>query len=93
MIRGSKQYELTNHLGNVLATVTDNKVAIDGKYEYKGSNGNYNYTANGFELASPAGSGKYTQMEAPDAQVDYFLANIVNSQDYFAFGMEMPEGT
>jgi len=37
-VRGNKQYELTNHLGNVLATVSDKKVGVDstndGTYDY-----------------------------------------------------------
>ena len=28
--RGEKRYEMTNHLGNVLATVTDRKIGLDG---------------------------------------------------------------
>ena len=54
---GNKQYELTNHLGNVLATVTDKKIAVDAN---------------------------------SDGTVDYYLADIGSSQDYYPFGMLMP---
>jgi len=56
---GNKQYELTNHLGNVLATISDHKLPFS-------SNVN-------------------------DGTVDYFLADITSSQDYYPFGMIMPE--
>lgn len=55
--RGYKQYELTNHLGNVLATITDRKLPN-------------NQTT--------------TTTYSPD---------IFTSQDYYPFGMIMPERT
>jgi len=55
--RGFKQYELTNHLGNVLTTITDRKLP---------------------ELQT--GAKTYT-------------ADILSSQDYYPFGMLMPERT
>jgi len=54
---GKKFFELTNHLGNVLATINDRKIAVED-----GSTG----------------------------VVDYYLADIQSSQDYYAFGMMMP---
>ncbi len=53
--RGQKNYELTNHLGNVLATITDRKIPSTG-----------------------IGAVVYT-------------ADLVGAQDYYAFGMEMPD--
>jgi RHS repeat-associated protein len=50
-------YELSNHLGNVLATVYDQKTPVD---------------------------------ENNDQTTDYFTADIVNSQDYYPFGMFQP---
>ena len=55
--RGNKQYELSNHLGNVLATISDRKVAVTG-----------------------------------NAAITY-TADILSGQDYYAFGMQMPERT
>jgi RHS repeat-associated protein len=53
--RGFKQYELSNHLGNVLATITDRKIPSTT-------------------------SGAIT-----------YQAEILSGQDYYAFGMQMPE--
>jgi RHS repeat-associated protein len=57
---GYRQYELGNHLGNVLATVSDRKIQ-----EY-GTDINTN------------------------GSVDFYSADIVSSQDYYAFGQLMP---
>jgi RHS repeat-associated protein len=52
-----KQYELTNHLGNVLTVITDCKIRINGEI-----------------LGSPP-----------------YLADVVSSMDYYAFGQPLPE--
>jgi RHS repeat-associated protein len=52
---GNKQFEFTNHLGNVLTTVSDRKV--------------------------PTFSGSI---------VDYYTADVINTNDYYAFGQLMP---
>jgi hypothetical protein len=54
-IRGNKFFELSNHLGNVLATVSDKKTGI-----FSGS------------------------------VFDHYEADIVSSQEYYPFGMQMP---
>ncbi|MGD9492295.1 MAG: hypothetical protein AB7V36_02950 [Bacteroidales bacterium] len=51
-------YELSNHLGNVLTTVSDIKLTADGN---------------------------------TDGVVDSYAAVITSSQDYYPFGMIMPE--
>src|SRR5690606_33904002 len=56
-IRGNKFFELSNHLGNVLVTISDKKLQIDD------GNGN----------------------------IDYYTADIVSANDYYPFGMLMPE--
>jgi len=66
--RGYKLYELTNHLGNVLATITDRKIPYD--------DGSY---LNGKK-----------QNDTKDNVADYYIADVASSQDYYAFGMEMP---
>src|SRR5690606_27196846 len=54
--RGEKIFELSNHLGNVLATVSDHRIAVDD------------------------GNG----------EVEYYEADVVNANDYYPFGMQMP---
>ncbi|SDR89064.1 RHS repeat-associated core domain-containing protein [Mucilaginibacter mallensis] len=56
---GGKQYELSNHLGNVLATISDKRVQ---------------HSSNG-------------------TAIDYFDADIVTAQEYYAFGGLMPGRT
>jgi hypothetical protein len=55
--RGEKVFEISNHLGNVLTTVSDRKVAFD---------------------------------QNTDGTIDFFRADIISAQDYYAFGMIMP---
>jgi RHS repeat-associated protein len=71
--RGNKFFELSNHLGNVLVTVSDKKTAVDdGTYEYSTATGLYT------KINS-----------TPDGKVDYYTADIVTAQDYYPFGMMM----
>ncbi|HET7115702.1 MAG TPA: hypothetical protein VFI29_04395, partial [Hanamia sp.] len=58
--RHHKNYELSNHLGNVQAIVSDNKVGVDSN---------------------------------SDGIIDYYTAYVVNVNDYYPFGMEMPGRT
>ncbi len=55
--RGEKLYELSNHLGNVLVTISDKRYGVDD-----GNDGHY----------------------------DYYLADVMNANDYYPFGMLMP---
>ncbi|MCR6722087.1 MAG: ATP-binding protein [Chitinophagaceae bacterium] len=55
-IRGAKIFELSNHLGNVLVTVTDRR----------------------------------QQVSAGGVNVDSYQADVVNANDYYPFGMQMP---
>ena len=55
--RGNKFFELNNHLGNVLATVSDKKIGVDTN---------------------------------SDGVVDYNTAEVINANDYYPFGMQMP---
>lgn len=54
--RGNKFFELSNHLGNVLVTISDKKIPVS-------SNG---------------------------TTVDYYTADVISAQDYYAFGFGMP---
>ena len=56
LIRGSKLFELTNHLGNVLETISDKKI----------------------------------QHTSDSSTVEYYLADVINANDYYSFGMQMP---
>lgn len=53
---GMRQYELSNHLGNVLSTISDKKVGHDSSWV-----------------------------------VDYYVAEVLSQNDYYPFGMGMPE--
>jgi RHS repeat-associated protein len=55
--QGYKAYELSNHLGNVLTTISDRRIGVAG--------------------SNPA-------------LIDHYTAVILSSQDYYAFGWEMP---
>ncbi len=57
---GKRIYELTNHLGNVMVTISDRKIGVD---------------------------------ENSDAVIDYYEAEVLTAQDYYAFGMLMPART
>jgi len=52
---GLKQYELNNHLGNNMATISDRRIQV----------------ANG-------------------TNIDHYEADVINAQDYYAFGMQQP---
>ncbi len=53
---GYKEYEMSNHLGNVLTVVSDKKIALD---------------------------------DNSDNVIDYYLPDVINSTDYYAFGQQM----
>jgi RHS repeat-associated protein len=56
LVRGNKLFELTNHLGNVLETISDKKL----------------------------------QHTSDNSTVDYYFADVINANDYYSFGMQMP---
>jgi RHS repeat-associated protein len=56
--KGQKFFELANHLGNVLVTISDKKLGID-------TNG--------------------------DSTVNYYMPDVMTANDYYPFGMGMPE--
>lgn len=85
-MRGNKYYELTNHLGNVLATVSDKKIGVDdGRYEqvctgvFNPQTGMFNQTCI-YNYAS----------STPDGIIDYYEPDVVSANDYYVFGMTMP---
>ena len=76
-IRGNKFFELSNHLGNVLVTVSDKKLAID--------DGQYQYICG---VVPPCELERVSTM--PDGIVDYYKADVITANDYYPFGMVMP---
>ena len=74
--RGNKFFELSNHLGNVLATINDKKVQVDdGTYAHNSSTGLLGKVNNTL-----------------DGVLDYYKADLVTANDYYPFGMQMPGG-
>jgi len=66
---GTKHYELTNHLGNVMSVISDWKIGVDdGQYDTTGS-----------KTSSVA-----------DTILDYYIADVIQYQDYYPFGSVMP---
>jgi len=91
---GLKNYELSNHLGNVLAVVTDQKIAIDDQtyllvgdnsqpYDLNPSTGVFYYNSN---LTGQYGY----NTSSGDGIVDYYEANVISYSDYYSGGMLMP---
>lgn len=87
---GNKQYEVTNHLGNVLATVSDRRLSEDA----------YSYTtwSSGTKYALDAvrniyyinGSGTFQRTPASsDNRADWYTADVISYSDYYAFGAQM----
>jgi RHS repeat-associated protein len=85
--RGRVQFELSNHLGNVLVTISDARTAVDdGTYEV--------LTAcptclPGFACL-PCYDVYIKQNSTPDGVVDYYLPQVLTANDYYPFGMGMP---
>jgi RHS repeat-associated protein len=93
VVFGEKDYELSNHLGNIITTVSDRKRAIDGTYNYVGyAAGNYNFDGYTYSSVS-AGTGVFTQVTAPDGVVDAYVADIRTTADYYGFGLTMSART
>jgi len=85
--RGRVQFELSNHLGNVLVTISDARTAVDdGTYQV--------LTAcptclPGFACL-PCYDVYIKQNSTPDGVVDYYLPQVLTANDYYPFGMIMP---
>jgi len=75
----------------VLATISDKKLARDGVYELTSASTadySYNYATGVFDYTP--GSGNYNQLTAPDNIVDYYVTDMLSTNDYYPFGMIMP---
>jgi RHS repeat-associated protein len=87
---GKKQYEVTNHLGNVLATVSDRRLSEDN-YSYTASgSGNYKYdAARNMYYAVTAGTGTHNRVtSSSDNKTDWYTADVISYSDYFAYGAQ-----
>jgi RHS repeat-associated protein len=91
---GKKSYELANHLGNVLAVITDQKIAVDD-HQYVSGAGNYNlYTDIETDIdyyhEVAHGTGTHTiNSVSGDGIVDYYLPNVIMFSDYYPYGMQL----
>lgn len=86
-IKGSRRYELSNHLGNVLVVVSDRKIESDEDYFYAGLGSGYKFE-NGTYLADV--DGEYRQNSGPDGVISSYSAEVISANDYYAFGSLMP---
>jgi RHS repeat-associated protein len=88
---GKKSYEVSNHLDNVLATVSDRKLAVDNySYSVSGS-GSYKYDAvrNSY-YAVTLGTGTHNRnTSSADLKADWYTADVQSYSDYYAFGSPM----
>jgi RHS repeat-associated protein len=87
---GNKQYEISNHLGNVLVTVSDKRQALD-VYTYSGTGPGSDYTYNPHQNSynyTPM-AGLYTQSAGSDGLADWYTPDVVSYTDYYAFGAPM----
>jgi RHS repeat-associated protein len=92
LITGHKRYELVNHLGNVMATISDRKIAVDNSIFVSQPGGDWSETppigSNRFYYTP--GTGGFKKAAGTDELTDYYIADVKSSQDYYPFGMEMP---
>ncbi len=88
---GNKKYELSNHLGNVLAVVSDKKLAMDTKkYSYVGGTAeDYSYDSGLDVYYYTPSAGDYELITGTDAIVDYYEPDVQSYSDYYPFGMVM----
>ncbi|MBP6431519.1 MAG: hypothetical protein KA319_07120, partial [Ferruginibacter sp.] len=111
---GSRHYELTNHLGNVLATVSDKKLLAQpnngcqpGTYPNilnvytRGTETQYkarieiNFLPNDFASNDGDNFVAFTDPNLPECVPlppagSYYIAEVITAQDYYPFGMNMP---
>jgi photosystem II stability/assembly factor-like uncharacterized protein len=85
--KGSRHFELSNHLGNVLVTVSDRKIAVDEEYTYNPAAAN-RYLRNGSYTASA--DGDFELINTADGLASEYLAEVISANDYYPFGMIMP---
>ncbi|MBE0662393.1 MAG: hypothetical protein IH597_07990, partial [Bacteroidales bacterium] len=92
LFTGRKRYGLTNHLGNVMATLTDRNIAVDDSGYMQQPGGNWTEMPPGSQrYAYTPGTGEWNKIAGPDDLTDYYTADLSSAQDYYPFGMLMPE--
>jgi RHS repeat-associated protein len=90
--RGNKFFELSNHLGNVLVTISDRKVGIDrGVYQYNILCPQCSPPPPGeVSTCPPCTNELVLTSSTPDGIIDYYTADVITANDYYPFGMTMP---
>jgi RHS repeat-associated protein len=84
---GNKQYEIANHLGNVLVTVSDKRQAVDPyAYTLTGNGSDYTYNPRQYAYEYTPGTGLYTQTAGSDGLADWYTPDVLSYTDYYAFG-------
>ncbi len=85
--RGQKFFELSNHLGNVLVTISDKKIGVDD-----GTYGEVCPPCAPQPPGVPSDCPCYLRQDSntPDGITDYYTAEVVTANDYYPFGMQMP---
>jgi RHS repeat-associated protein len=78
--RGEKNYELSNHLGNVLVTISDKKLGVDDGV----------YGVECYATYPPIPCQVIKTSDTPDGIIDYYTADVVTATDYYPFGLDMP---
>lgn len=88
--RGEKLYELTNHLGNVLVTISDKKMPVR-KIQYCGT---FNTTEGPVTICR---EGNYPEDPSMGGNMfpngdpyNAYIADVITANDYYPFGMNMP---
>jgi RHS repeat-associated protein len=86
-IRGNKIFELTNHLGNVLVTISDKKIGVD-----EGTYGLVCPSCAPPPTGIPLNCECYLTQQSTihDGIADYYIADVITANDYYPFGMQMP---
>ncbi len=87
---GHKAYEISNHLGNVLATVSDRRRTVDNySYAAWSSGTKYKYDAYLNVYYEDAAGTFQRTASTSDLKVDWYTADVLSYSDYYAFGAAM----
>jgi hypothetical protein len=90
---GNKRYELTNHLANVLAVVSDRKFGqqLYGYTANTSGTGTHTYNTLANEYVYVASGGNFDQTSnTNETSYDVYLPEVLSFSDYYPFHMQMP---
>jgi len=80
-------YEVINHLGNVLVTISNRKISVD--------DGVYDVSCPSCPPPPPGMPSScppcvtYQVSSTPDGNLDYYVAEVISANDYYPFGLTM----